>query len=207
MFLSYMDREISLVSNSMTMYATKILPLVRHTGLLKLRWCMQVSVGDFIVRQQSIGNATSSFGFDGFDGILGLGPDDLTNGTVSGLGLIPTFTQNLKSQGVISKNVLGVYFHPELGNVGHLSFSLFQSHQLTYEKDTADVNGLLTFGGVDTDKCPGTITYTPRTQVLPFAMWWGVDVQATSYGSTVLSGEYSTLVDTVGHELRSPAHI
>jgi hypothetical protein len=79
-------------------------------------------VGDVTVHQQSIGAASSTFGIpEGIDGILGLGPADLTNGSVSGLGIIPTFMQNLVKQGVIRKNVLGIYFKPEIGNVRTLS--------------------------------------------------------------------------------------
>lgn len=53
---------------------------------------------------------------------------------------IPTVTDNLYSQGTISETVVGVFFAPT-----------------TSESDT---NGELTFGGVDTTKYTGTLTYT-----------------------------------------------
>ncbi|KAF7317235.1 Aspartic protease [Mycena chlorophos] len=63
-----------------------------------------VALGDVGVSSQSIGVASSSSGFDGVDGIIGFGPEDLTEDTVSGSSEIPTFMQNLVSQGVISEN-------------------------------------------------------------------------------------------------------
>jgi hypothetical protein len=87
------------------------------------------------VTSQSIGVASTSTGFDGVDGILGVGPVDLTQGTVSGTTSVPTFLDNLYKQGSISTEVLGVYFAPESGS------------------DTADANGELTLGGTDSSKC------------------------------------------------------
>lgn len=50
---------------------------------------------------QSIGVATKSSGFTGYDGIIGFGPVDLTEGTVSGSTTVPTFLDNLYSKGTI----------------------------------------------------------------------------------------------------------
>ncbi len=57
-----------------------------------------VSLAGTGVTGQSIGVAKSASGFDGVDGILGVGPEDLTEDTVSGASEVPTFLQNLKSQ-------------------------------------------------------------------------------------------------------------
>jgi hypothetical protein len=152
------------------------------------------------VQQQSIGDATSSFGFPGLDGILGVGPPDLTNNTVTGVGIFSTFMGNLQSQRVISRNILGIFFQPESGNVCHLSNYCCRAltyFQITYDKETAAVNGLLTFGGVDMTNCPGPITYTPRSRVSPYSKFWGIDIESTSYGSTVLSAGSNAIVDTV----------
>ena len=51
-----------------------------------------------VIPKQSIGVASRSQGFSGVDGILGIGPVDLTEGTVSGVSIVPTVTDNLFSQ-------------------------------------------------------------------------------------------------------------
>ena len=59
----------------------------------------QVSLASgLIISNQSIGVATSSTGFVGVDGVLGIGPVDLTKGTVFGEDTVPTVTDNLFSQ-------------------------------------------------------------------------------------------------------------
>jgi len=70
--------------------------------------------GGLTVTKQSIGVASSSDGFQGVDGILGIGPVDLTQGTLSPATntLIPTITDNLFSQGVISAHSIGISFNP-----------------------------------------------------------------------------------------------
>jgi cathepsin E len=74
-----------------------------------------VSLGSGLtVTKQSIGVASRSTGFDGVDGILGIGPLDLTQDTLSPatLSTIPTITDNLFSQGVISAHSIGISFEP-----------------------------------------------------------------------------------------------
>ncbi|KAJ7105859.1 putative aspartic protease [Mycena epipterygia] len=133
-----------------------------------------VSIGGTRVTGQSIGVAKTSSGFEGTDGIVGFGPVDLTEDTVSGVSTVPTFMQNLVSQGVISENILGVSFAPLSGS------------------DEEDTNGELTFGGVDDSKFTGSITYT--TAVAP---WWGVSVSKFAFGSTSLgTTTASGIVDT-----------
>jgi saccharopepsin len=51
------------------------------------------------------------------DGICGFGPEGLTWGTVTNTDTVPTVMENLKSQGMISHNILGVFFHAEPGSV------------------------------------------------------------------------------------------
>jgi cathepsin E len=83
-----------------------------------------------VVHNQSIGVASSSSGFEGF-GVLGLGPDDLTIGTLSPNSNTPirTVTENLFLQGTIPADLLSVSFEPTT---------------------TESVkNGELTFGGTD----------------------------------------------------------
>ncbi len=107
------------------------------------------------------------------DGILGLGPVDLTQNTVSNANTVPTFMDNLYSQGSISTEVLGVSFRPESGS------------------DTSDTNGELTLGGTDSSKYTGSISYFSSS--LPY---WGISVSGFTYGSTSLGGSGSGIVDT-----------
>jgi len=133
-----------------------------------------VSIGGTGASSQSIGVAKTATGFTGVDGIVGFGPVDLTESTVSGKSSVPTFMENLVSEGVISKNILGVSFAALSGS----------------ESSASD--GELTFGGVDSSKYTGSITYT--TAVAPY---WGVSVSKFEFGSTSLgSTTASGIVDT-----------
>lgn len=127
---------------------------------------------------QSIGAATSSQGFSGVDGIIGFGPVDLTQGTVSNANTVPTFMDNLYKQGSISTEVLGVYFHPESGS------------------DTDDTNGELTLGGTDSSKYSGSLTYFPTLKSGSAAPYWGIAIAKFSYGSTTLASNAQGIVDT-----------
>lgn len=137
-----------------------------------------VSFGGLTVSKQSIGAATESDGFDGVDGIIGFGPVDLTQQTVDGASQVPTFTNNLFSQGSIPSEVLGVSFKPESGS------------------DTDDANGELTLGGTDSSKFTGSITYFPTLTSGNAARYWGISIASVTYGSTTLSSSTTAIVDT-----------
>lgn len=127
-----------------------------------------VTLGSATVTSQSIGVASSSTGFNDVDGVLGLGPVDLTSGTTSGGGIVPTVTENLFTQGLIDANQVAISAEP--------STSL------------DDLNGQITFGGVDTSKFVGDITYVPITSTSPASTFWGLDATFTyGSGTTVLS--------------------
>ncbi|KAL5513781.1 hypothetical protein ACEPAH_4182 [Sanghuangporus vaninii] len=118
---------------------------------------------------QSIGVAVIAEGFQGVDGILGIGPTDLTEGTlIPSLAAIPTVTDNLFSQGKISQEVVGIFFAPT-----------------TTESAT---NGEMTFGGVDTAKTTGEVVFTPITSTSPASEFFGIDQMITygDNGTTVL---------------------
>ena len=100
-----------------------------------------VTLGSLKVTNQSIGVATQA-DFPQFDGILGIGPTDLTEGTVEGVDTVPTFTDSLFAAGSIPLDSVAVSFQP-----------------LTSSSDS-DANGELTFGGTDSSKFTGDITYT-----------------------------------------------
>ena len=71
------------------------------------------------ISAQSIGVATESHGFEGVDGILGIGPTDLTNMTLSPdkNQLIPTCTDSLFADKTIRNNELGIFYRPGLDDV------------------------------------------------------------------------------------------
>ncbi|EJD44881.1 family A1 protease [Auricularia subglabra TFB-10046 SS5] len=127
-----------------------------------------------VIPKQSIGVASSASGFSGEDGILGIGPVSLTQGTVSGVSTVPTVTDNLFSQGTISREVVSVSFQP------------------TTQEEI--VNGELTFGSTDSAKYSGSITYTPITSTYPASEYWGIDQQVL-YGTTSLF-KSAGIVDT-----------
>ncbi|EKM61624.1 uncharacterized protein PHACADRAFT_112385 [Phanerochaete carnosa HHB-10118-sp] len=135
----------------------------------------QVTLGSLVINDQSIGVASQSEGFQGSDGILGIGPVDLTENTVSNTGAVPTVTDNLFSQGLIPASVVAVYFEPT-----------------TQESVT---NGELTFGGTDSSKYTGDINYIPLTRTSPASQYWGID-QSITYGSTSILSSTAGIVDT-----------
>ncbi|KIJ40043.1 hypothetical protein M422DRAFT_174297, partial [Sphaerobolus stellatus SS14] len=114
-----------------------------------------------VVDKQSIGVATSSTGFTDVDGILGIGPTDLTERTLSSGDSIPTVTDNLFSQGTILSNLVAISFEPT-----------------NFQPVT---NGELTFGGVDPSKFIPEITYVSVTNTEPAKNFWGID-QSIRYG-------------------------
>lgn len=128
-----------------------------------------------VITGQSIGVASSSSGFEGVDGILGIGPVDLTEDTVSNVATVPTFTDNLKSQGTISTEVVGVSFEPTTSD--------------------SVANGELTFGGTDSSKFTGSITYTGITSTSPASLYWGIN-ESIKYGSTSILSSTAGIVDT-----------
>ncbi|KAG6330644.1 hypothetical protein ID866_8446 [Astraeus odoratus] len=132
---------------------------------------------DLIIPNQSIAVASTSTGFDGVDGIVGIGPVDLTQGTLTNEPntYIPTVTDNLYSQGTISEEVIGVSFEPTTS--------------------TYVTNGELTFGGVDSTKYTGSINYVSLTTTAPASYYWGIN-ESIAYGGTTILPETAGIVDT-----------
>ncbi|KDQ58191.1 hypothetical protein JAAARDRAFT_57949 [Jaapia argillacea MUCL 33604] len=129
-----------------------------------------------VIPNQSIGVADTSEGFgEGIDGIIGIGPTILTEGTVTGVTEVPTVSDNLYSQGTISTEAVGIFFAPT-----------------TSESDT---NGELTFGGADTTKYTGTLAYVPLTTTEPASYYWGINQDITYNGATILATT-AGIVDT-----------
>ncbi|KAI5836292.1 acid protease [Schizophyllum commune Tattone D] len=138
-----------------------------------------VSLGEGLdIPKQSIGIASKADGMNGIDGILGIGPIDLTQGTVQWGDRIPTVTDNLYKNKTISTESIGIFYQP------------------TTSADPVP-NGELTFGGVDTSKCQGEITWVPITKKSPADKYWGID-QTVTYGEhgETLMKNCAGIVDT-----------
>ncbi|CAK5284637.1 unnamed protein product [Mycena citricolor] len=128
-----------------------------------------------VIAKQSIGVASTSTGFSGVDGILGIGPLDLTSGTLSTGGTIPTVTGNLFSAGTITGDLIGVSFEPTTAQVVN--------------------NGAISFGGTDSTKFTGTISFAPITRTSPASEFWGIN-QSIQYGTTTILASTAGIVDT-----------
>ncbi|KAG2097923.1 aspartic peptidase domain-containing protein [Suillus discolor] len=129
---------------------------------------------DLVIDNQSIGVARVSLGTECLDGFLGLGPVDLTQGTVSNTDKVATVTDNLYKQGTISSEVLGVFFIPASSD---------------------DSSGELTFGGYNASRITRDVSYMPITSTAPASGYWGID-QSISYGDTLILDEAAGIVDT-----------
>ncbi|KAJ4482386.1 putative aspartic protease [Lentinula aciculospora] len=129
------------------------------------------------ISNQSFGVASTSQGFSDTDGILGIGPVDLTQGTVFGTSEVPTVTDNLFNNGTISTESIGISYNPTTG------------------QDIA--NGELTFGGVDQSKITGDVTFVDITSTSPASNYWGID-QTITYGSSgsAILNSTAGIVDT-----------
>ncbi|EKM57087.1 uncharacterized protein PHACADRAFT_160625 [Phanerochaete carnosa HHB-10118-sp] len=140
------------------------------------------SNGALTISKQGVAAAIMSTGFEGsnIDGILGIGPTDLTLGTIKDdpKKTIPTVTDTAQTDGVISSREVGVFFAP------------------TTSSDSN--NGELTFGGVNPSKFTGSLNYVDITSTSPASNYVGID-QSITYGSpsgTQILGTTSGIVDT-----------
>ncbi|KAI0797321.1 aspartic peptidase domain-containing protein [Irpex lacteus] len=118
--------------------------------------------GNLAIQNQGFGIALTASGFSDVDGILGIGPADLTQGTTSGGGIVPTVTDNAFSQGSLTLDEVGISFEPTTSS--------------------SVQNGELTFGGIDSSKFRGSINYIPITATSPANKYVGID-QSITYGS------------------------
>ncbi|KAJ7451640.1 acid protease [Mycena latifolia] len=124
----------------------------------------QVTLGPgLVIQKQSIGVSSKATGFNDVDGILGIGPVDLTTSTVASTTSVPTVTDNLLKQGTIPVESIGISYVPTTSA-------------------TSAANGELTFGGTDSSKFTGDISYVPITSTAPASNYWGID-QTITYGT------------------------
>lgn len=113
------------------------------------------------VQSQSIGVAQKATGFTDVDGILGIGPADLTAGTTGGQDTVPTFMDNLMAQGSIEQEVITVVFEPTTQD--------------------GQRNGTLVVGSTKNANIEGDIAWAPITTTSPASAYWGADMSFT-YG-------------------------
>ncbi|CAK5280325.1 unnamed protein product, partial [Mycena citricolor] len=88
---------------------------------------------------------------------------------------IPTVVDNLFSAGTISSDVIGISFEPTTSSV--------------------DNNGAISFGGPDSSKYTGSLSYTPVTSTSPADEYWGIE-QSITYGTTSIMSRSAGIVDT-----------
>ncbi|KAH9848590.1 acid protease [Lenzites betulinus] len=133
----------------------------------------------FVVQGQTIGAALEDEGFDGVDGIIGIGPVDLTCGTLipAITECIPTVVDNAFTQGLLSAHEIGISFAPT--------------------QSLEETNGELAFGGIDETKFTGPLTFVPITSSSPANTFVGID-QTVTYGSagTTVLATTSGITDT-----------
>ncbi|EMD36918.1 hypothetical protein CERSUDRAFT_137265 [Gelatoporia subvermispora B] len=144
-------------------------------------WIDTITIGgDLTIADQSIGVAAMTRGFDGVDGILGVGPTDLTCGTLTDTSeCIPTVLDSANDQGLLDSYMLGISFKPT--------------------NMMEEVNGVLTFGGVDDSRYVGELHWVPLTTTEPANQFVGIDqdmLYGTKDSTTVLLEGASGIVDT-----------
>ncbi|KAG2071177.1 acid protease [Suillus decipiens] len=124
-----------------------------------------------------IGVASTSQGI-AVDGVLGIGP------TSSGLGAlpnspeetIPTVTDRLVEQRIISRPVVGVFFQPIVANIVN--------------------HGDLSFGGTNPSMYKArNIEYADITATAPSSRYWGIN-QRITYGGTEILANTAGIVDS-----------
>ncbi|KAF7980816.1 hypothetical protein HWV62_36432 [Athelia sp. TMB] len=147
---------------------------VKDTGVLTSGPHSVTIAPGLTVTNQTIAYATKSSGFSDIDGILGIGPVDLSIGSDSTQGLLPTITDNLFAQHKIPNNEIGIFFKPAQSSGGE---------------------GELTWGGIDKTKVTGSVNYVSITATNPAGSYWGID-QSMTYGNTTIFEKASGIVDT-----------
>ncbi|PCH37388.1 aspartic peptidase A1 [Wolfiporia cocos MD-104 SS10] len=169
----------SYVTSGTTMPTTNLISLDYGSGSMKgIELLDQVTLAPGLtIENQSIGVAWVAEGFDGVDGILGIGPTELACGTLFPdiMECVPTVTDNAWSKGLIGAYEVGISFAPVT--------------------EVGQVNGELTFGGIDPSKYTGTLNYVPITSSSPANKYVGID-QSVSYGDVEILSKTAGIVDT-----------
>ncbi|KAF8879852.1 aspartic protease [Infundibulicybe gibba] len=124
-----------------------------------------------VIPDQSIGVASTSVGFDGTDGILGIGPVDLTTGTLSPANgtEVPTVTDTSFSRKLITANEIGISFEPTTTR---------NNERRTHLGPRTTAFPASEFWGVDQSIKYGTLTIQPLSAVS--------SIQIPSAGTTLV---------------------
>ncbi|KAJ3545680.1 hypothetical protein NM688_g5601 [Phlebia brevispora] len=127
-----------------------------------------VTIGSIGLTSQGVGGSVAAAGFNNMDGILGLGPTDLTDYTLNGVASdFPTVVDTAWSEGLIPAHAVSLSFEPT---------------------DSAPVtNGEITFGSVDSSKYQGIVTFAALTTTSPASEYWGIDQSISYDGEPILS--------------------
>ncbi|KAH8818718.1 acid protease [Flagelloscypha sp. PMI_526] len=133
-----------------------------------------VSIGNLTISNQSIGVASRVQGFTFADGILGLGPTDLTIVTLFN-PFPPSSTISLPRKPFLPLR-FGISYAPTTS-----------TEELP--------NGELTFGGTDHARYSGDLNYIPVTSTDPASRYWGID-QTVTYGDDTPIITSSGITDT-----------
>ncbi|KAF8815052.1 aspartic peptidase A1 [Phlegmacium glaucopus] len=137
---------------------------------------------DLVISEQSIGVASSvsASNLKGIDGFLGIGPVHLSLGTLSPdtQANIPTVTDNLFVTGKITSNEVAISFVPSTSTSGN------------------EINGELTWGGTDSKKFTGSITFAPITGTSPANQYWGIDLSIRYGDATTILSTTAGIIDT-----------
>ncbi|EMD38116.1 hypothetical protein CERSUDRAFT_152760 [Gelatoporia subvermispora B] len=125
----------------------------------------RLSLGSFNVTVQGLGVASRSIGFENVDGVLGLGPANLTIGTLfpDTEATIPTVTDTGFAQGVLTAHEVSISFQPTTEEV--------------------NVNGVVTFGGNNPSRFNNPISFVPLTATSPSKDFIGIN-QTITYGTS-----------------------
>ncbi|KAJ7791220.1 acid protease [Mycena olivaceomarginata] len=137
-----------------------------------------VTMGSLVIKNQLIGVADNATDMNNMDGILGIGPCCLTEGTTSDNTPIPTVTDNCLNQRLIANACIGIYYEPTAA-----------------DNDSNGKTGCLSFGGPDISKCTSEINYVPITKTDPACKYWGID-QSICYNGKEIMAKCAGIADT-----------
>ncbi|KAG2370366.1 family A1 protease [Suillus spraguei] len=128
---------------------------------------MSFGPDELSINEMQFGVASTSQGFF-YDGVLAIGPRDLTRGILnSPEDILPTVTDCLVRQRTISRPIVGIFFQP----VGEGSVRLG--------------HGEISFGVANPERYYGKVKYTYVTATPLSSRFWGID-QGITYGDTVI---------------------
>ncbi|KAK7461483.1 hypothetical protein VKT23_008658 [Stygiomarasmius scandens] len=132
-----------------------------------------MTLGPGLTTEVAFGNASNAAGFQDFDGVLGLGRKELTQGTIfpPPPSLFGTPLDYLFMNGMIPEPEVGVYYQPVR---------------------TVPFGAELTFGGIDEGKIVGPIIKVPNAENNIFKDFWTLNASIQYGGLSLTDGEIMT---------------